>query len=1374
MGRKNRIKKMMAVVIAAAMLILNPTTVLAEQAGAVSAGAIAPEAGQVTGEAAEAAAPADSMSLDTEDDEAGEVEEARLEELVADGYGEDEYPEFTGFGSDVVCEKGEPDNDELLEGYLTKQFEEQMEENGIEPDGADTDSVIGLRLFAAVPRYRFLSSNDLAMYNGIAENIPLVAAGELTSTEFSVSGDFIYTAEELGLDKITTSGNALTPDVKSGLSKRVAKVVDALLADYPYDLFWYDKTKGTSYSYIFSVLDAGERLRISKLVFKMRVAKEYSESDEVGTTRIGKSRIDAINNTVSNAQAVVDAAVSGSDYRKLLYYRDWICNEVSYNYDAAHSSDVPYGNPWQLVWVFDGDPETKVVCEGYSKAFKWLCDLSTFDNDGIGCYLLTGKLGSGGHMWNHVTMGDDKYYMVDLTNYDDHAASRPRLFLGGYDSCTSTTYIYHGLRYTYDADARSIYSAELSLSDTDYYYTVNFDTGGKGTTPDAQTVAPESTVIRPEDPVETGYTFSGWHRDAACTEPWDFDTDTVSGDMTLYGGWNINVYTVSFDSVGGSSVSSQQVEYNSAAAEPEAPVREGAVFKGWYADREYVTEYDFEQPVTEDIILYAKWDINRYTVSFNSNGGSPVADQPVEHGSFITYPSPKPEKEGCYFVKWYADPELQTAYDIKTPVKSDLTLYAGWTEISYTVTFMTGEVNVESQTVGDDSVVLEPEALPEKEGYTLAEWYTDSDFTSAFDFNTPVTGDMTLYGKWVKKKYTVLFDSRGGSSIASQTVEYEDRITKPEESPERDGYVFFRWYKDRNCTIEWDFENGVVTDNRTLYAKWNVDESENWGDIDEAVRQRHGFTSPSDNKIPAGFWQDGVTDGMTYTGAAVTFTCIKVFYGKKLLTPDTDYTLSYKNNVNAGDRTAKIVIKGKGAYSGKLEEPFSIEPASIDEVLIGSTKTVSGQKAAPVITYKGLKLAENRQYTLDNTGKLSKSVEITITGKGNFTGERKERFEVIPKSELKKISVAIKKGTAFTYDGNPHRLTSEELIVTDASSKEALAENRDYIVTYSDNVTNAGTVKVTVTGTGDYTGSSKKSYKINPDKNAFFDIGFPQGKTYDFKKTGVTPKVEVTASLSSGGTTELKDGRDYKLSYSKNKRVGNDAVVKVTFIGNYKGAKAITDTFAIRQAELSEATAYVQMAQKMAYNEKKPKFSAYKNTPYVTLSGNLLKSSEYTVKYFIGTEELKNSSIVTPDETGRTVITVEISPKGSNYKKEKGSKPVTGSYVIEKTEAGMINLSKAKIKITEKKSTASAKIYYTGKEIRFDEADKGRQGDVQITAPDGKVYWSSDTDLEENFNVEYINNTEKGTARVIITPRDGNSKYCGYKTQTFPIRAAGI
>ena len=104
----------------------------------------------------------------------------------------------------------------------------------------------------------------------------------------------------------------------------------------------------------------------------------------------------------------------------------------------------------------------------------------------------------------------------------------------------------------------------------------------------------------------------------------------------------------------------------------------------------------------------------------------------------------------------------------------------------------------------------------------------------------------------------------------------------------------------------------------------------------------------------------------------------------------------------------------------------------------------------------------------------------------------------------------------------------------------------------------------------------------------------------------------------------------------------------------------------------------------------------------------------------------------------------------------------------------MINLSKAKIKITEKKSTASAKIYYTGKEIRFDEADKGRQGDVQITAPDGKVYWSSDTDLEENFNVEYINNTEKGTARVIITPRDGNSKYCGYKTQTFPIRAAGI
>ena len=104
-----------------------------------------------------------------------------------------------------------------------------------------------------------------------------------------------------------------------------------------------------------------------------------------------------------------------TETEKLYGYKEMICYLTSYNDDVTE--DDEYGDPWQLIYVFDGDDSTNVVCEGYSKAFQYLCDLSD-----ITCYTVTGIMnggtGEGPHMWN-IVANNGKYYMADITNSDE-------------------------------------------------------------------------------------------------------------------------------------------------------------------------------------------------------------------------------------------------------------------------------------------------------------------------------------------------------------------------------------------------------------------------------------------------------------------------------------------------------------------------------------------------------------------------------------------------------------------------------------------------------------------------------------------------------------------------------------------------------------------------------------------------------------------------------------------------------------------------------------------------------------------------------------------------------------------------------------------
>ena len=212
-------------------------------------------------------------------------------------------------------------------------------------------------------------------------------------------------------------------------------------------------------------------------------------------------------------------------------------------------------------------------------------------------------------------------------------------------------------------------------------------------------------------------------------------------------------------------------------------------------------------------------------VTFNSNGGSNVANQTINSGALATKPA-SPTKAGYTFVGWYTNSELTDEFDFSAPITANTTLYAKWQQIMYNVAFNSNEgSSVSSQTITYGGTVTRP-TNPTKTGYTFVGWYNDSALTDEFDFSSPITEDTTLYAKWqqVVYRYTVTFNSNGGSNVITQTVNGGGLAIIP-NNPTKDGYTFAGWYKDSALTSEFNF-NTPITANTTLYAKWqkNADE----------------------------------------------------------------------------------------------------------------------------------------------------------------------------------------------------------------------------------------------------------------------------------------------------------------------------------------------------------------------------------------------------------------------------------------------------------------------------------------------------------------------------------------------------------------------
>ena len=347
-----------------------------------------------------------------------------------------------------------------------------------------------------------LSDEECEIYDQLYDKIIKIAS-DGGSTSDMLGGKKItlsWTYEEVGLSDAGDS--SCSAEALKALRASLNKVRDALISECPYELYWFDKTTGYSYSY-----RSPERNKDTVSVEIANIKFAVSEAYQLGGNVNKVSAVKAMmaERTVAYAQEIVEKYKDASDYDKLSGYKNEVCRLADYDDTITENSVVPYGDAWQIIYVFDQKPETKVVCEAYAKAFQYLCDQTEFDDQGIECSTVSGTMNGIVHMWNIVTMPDGGNYIVDPTNCDEGTLSALSggIFLAGGTGDITNGYQVMGYPYRYDENIIEDYgTGESVLAIASAAYVPGTEpeeeTGGEGQD-SAETRDPAET----KDPVET-------------------------------------------------------------------------------------------------------------------------------------------------------------------------------------------------------------------------------------------------------------------------------------------------------------------------------------------------------------------------------------------------------------------------------------------------------------------------------------------------------------------------------------------------------------------------------------------------------------------------------------------------------------------------------------------------------------------------------------------------------------------------------------------------------------------------------------------------------------------------------------------------------
>ncbi len=322
-------------------------------------------------------------------------------------------------------------------------------------------------------------------------------------------------------------------------------------------------------------------------------------------------------------------------------------------------------------------------------------------------------------------------------------------------------------------------------------------------------------------PHRDGYVFGGWYTDKACTVPFVEHT-SMDKSFHLYAKWtelsSVPKHTVTLVYNDGSTADTVLTVAEGLPVSLPTPKYDGYRFDGWYMDPGCLTQYTM-QPVTKDIILYAKWtklpSSEEFTVTFVYNNGDADTSVLVANGESAPLPDLQ-QREGFIFDGWYLD-ELFTEEYSDEPILHDATLYAKWTAVEikeeYTVIFEFYDGMRKVVTVKSGEAVQLP-SNPTRSGYVFDGWYYDELCTDAYS-GEPILHDTTLYAKWNELLTVTL---KFGYDDKEQNIRVNDGETPVLPVPSRSGYEFVGWFADEDCTEP--YTPAPLHESVTLYAKW--------------------------------------------------------------------------------------------------------------------------------------------------------------------------------------------------------------------------------------------------------------------------------------------------------------------------------------------------------------------------------------------------------------------------------------------------------------------------------------------------------------------------------------------------------------------------
>ena len=513
---------------------------------------------------------------------------------------------------------------------------------------------------------------------------------------------------------------------------------------------------------------------------------------------------------------------------------------------------------------------------------------------------------------------------------------------------------------SYSVDAHQVGDLTLTARWKANTYTVTFNPNGGTVSQTSTTVTYDSAYGTLPTPTKTvtGYTvtFKGWY--TASSGGTKVTADTVvstAGNHTLYAQWEqkANTYTVTFNPNGGSvSQTTKSVTYDAAYSTLPTPTRTGYTFNGWYTAASGGTKITETTKVTtaSGHTLYAHWTANKYTVTFDPNGGTVS-----QTSTTVTYDStygtlPTPTRTGYTFEGWFTAKSDGThiTSGTKVAITSAQTLYAHWTANTYTVTFNPngGSVSQTTKSVTYDAAYSTlPTPTKTVTGYTVTfkGWYTAASGGTKVTADTVVStaGNHTLYAQWEQKAntYTVTFDPNGGNvSQTSKTVTYDSTYgTLPTPTRTVTGYTvtFKGWYTASSGGTKITETTKVTTaSGHTLYAQWT--KTANQYTVEFNPNQKGGLMTDVANGTYTG---NNAT--ITYTSAGHQYKFVNssssdpyaTIEATVYLVANTTYTMHAKlydaNGVALTSGSIQIFYAINGAYSESNSKRISASGGSV-------------------------------------------------------------------------------------------------------------------------------------------------------------------------------------------------------------------------------------------------------------------------------------------------------------------------------------------------------------------------------------------------------------------------------------------------------------